>query len=260
MSVRYEERGGVAEVTLDRPEVYNAIDAGLSKALREALDRAAEGPARAVLLTGAGRAFCAGADLKGLEAGYAAGNPPELGALIDADFNPLVRALAAVPLPVVAAVNGPAAGGGLGLALAADLRIASSAASFTMAFAKIGLVPDSGTAWTLQRAVGYARAMELSLSGRQVRADEALSIGLVHRVAEPDALLGEARAWAEEYAAGPTFAYAETKALLADAAGADLDGALEMERERQDRAGRTADHQEGVRAFLERRPPKYTGA
>ena len=257
--MRYEEREGVAEITLDRPEVYNAIDEGLSKALREALERASAS-ARAVLLTGAGRAFCAGADLKGLEAGYAAGRTPELGTVVEADFNPLVRALAAVALPVVAAVNGPAAGAGLGLALAADLRIASSAASFTMAFTKIGLVPDSGTSWTLQRAVGYGRALELSLSGRQVRAEEALAIGLVHRVAEPDALLDEARAWAQEYAAGPTLAYAGTKALLADAAESSFDEALEMERERQDRAGRTADHLEGVRAFLERRPAKYAGA
>jgi 2-(1,2-epoxy-1,2-dihydrophenyl)acetyl-CoA isomerase len=258
MDVLYEERDGVAEITLNRPQVFNSIDSALAAQLREALGRA-ESEARAVLLTGADRAFCAGADLKSLEAGYVSGEAPALGRMIEADFNPVIRDLVGLPLPVIAAVNGAAAGAGVGLALAADLRIASSRASFTMAFVKVGLVPDSGTSWTLARAVGQSRALELAMSGRQVKADEALAIGLVHRVAEPDALLDEARAWAVEYAAGPTLAYAATKRLLLDASAATFEAALHAEGPEQDRMGRTADHLEGVRAFLERRPAVYSG-
>ena len=256
--VLYELADGVATITLNKPDVFNSIATEIADALRAALARART-EARAVVVTGEGRAFCAGADLKALEAGYQAGTAPELGALIDTAFNPLLLELAELPMPVIAAVNGPAAGAGVGLALACDLRIASSNANFTMAFINIGLVPDTGTAWLLPAIVGYGRAMELSLSGRRVPADEALAIGLVHRVVEADQLAGEAHAWAAKLAAGPTYAYARTKQLLRRAVETDLVTAVADERDEQDRAGRTADHLEGVAAFLAKRPPVYQG-
>lgn len=259
MTVLYDERDGVATITLNRPDVYNAIDATLAADLKDALAQAAGGPARAVVLTGSGRAFCAGADVKDLMAGYQAGQAPDLGALIDRDFNPILMAIADLPKPTLAAVNGPAAGAGIGLALACDLRIASDKATFTMAFINIGLVPDTGTAWTLPAIVGYGRAMELAYSGRQVKADEALSIGMVHRLCDPDDLAAQAHEWAATLAAGPTRAYGRTKALLRRAVESTLADAAALERDWQDSAGRSADHLEGVRAFSERRPAHFTG-
>ena len=256
--VLYELRDNVATIHLNKPDVFNSIADDIADAARGAIARARD-EARAVVFTGSGRAFCAGADLKSLEASYAGGGAPELGALIDRAFNPLLEELAALPMPVIAAVNGPAAGAGVGLALACDLRIASTAANFTMAFINIGLVPDTGTAWLLPAIVGYGRAVELSMSGRRVTADEALAIGLVHRLAEPDALADEAHAWAAKLAAGPTYAYGRTKVLLRRAVETDLATAVADERDEQDRAGRTADHLEGVAAFLAKRPPVYRG-
>ena len=256
--VLYELADGVATITLNKPDVFNSIAIEIADALRAAMLKART-EARAVVLTGAGRAFCAGADLKDLETAYRAGTAPALGDLIDRAFNPALMELAALPMPVIAAVNGPAAGAGVGLALACDLRIASTAANFTMAFINIGLVPDTGTAWLLPAIVGYGRAVELSMSGRRVAADEALAIGLVHRLAEPDALADEAHAWAAKLAAGPTYAYGRTKVLLRRAVETDLATAVADERDEQDRAGRTADHLEGVAAFLAKRPPVYLG-
>ena len=256
--VLFELRDGVATIHLNKPDVFNSIAIEMADALRAAMGRARV-EARAVVLTGSGRAFCAGADLKSLEAAYAGGGAPVLGELIDAAFNPILQELVDLPMPVIAAVNGPAAGAGVGLALGCDLRIASTAAHFTMAFINIGLVPDTGTAWLLPAIVGYGRAMELSMSGRRVGADEALAIGLVHRLVEPDQLGVEAHAWAAKLAAGPTHAYARTKVLLRRAVETDLATALKAEREEQDRAGRTADHLEGVAAFLAKRPPVYQG-
>ena len=257
--VLYDERDGVATITLNTPDVYNSISADLAGLFIESIERATTGPCRAVLITGSGKAFCAGADLKDLEAGYQAGRSPELGALIDIAFNPMLMALANLPKPVLAAVNGPAAGAGIGLALASDLRIASTNANFTMAFINIGLVPDTGTAWLLPMIVGYGRAMELAFSGRRVAADEALAIGLVHRVVEPDQLLAEAQAWAAKLAAGPTIAYARTKAIMRQAVESSLATAVMIERDEQDLAGKTRDHLEGVQAFLAKRPPNYEG-
>ena len=258
-AVLYDERDAVATITLNRPDSFNSVDTALFKELMSALETATAGPARAIVLTGAGRAFCAGVDLKELEAGYRAGDTPQLGRVVEDTFNPLLRTLMAIPKPVIAAVNGPSAGAGMGLALAADLRIMSSSASFMMAFINIGLVPDTGTSWLLPALVGYGRAVELTMSGRKIAADEALAIGLVNRVVDPDALAAEAHAWAAKLAAGPTIAYGRTKAMLRRAVETDLATALDLERDEQQAAGRTADHIEGVQAFLAKRPPVYQG-
>lgn len=256
--VLYEERDGVATITLNRPDVFNSISRDLSAGVRKALEHAHTNGARAVVLTANGRGFCAGADLKELEGSYQSG-APELGAVVDESFNPLLHAIAELPLPVIAAVNGAAAGAGLGLALACDLRIASSAATFMMAFVNIGLVPDTGTSWLLPAAVGYSRAIEMAFSGRRIDANEALATGLVHRIAEPDALATEAHAWAAKLATGPTLAFARTKAIMRRAVETDLRTAADTERDEQDSIGRSADHLEGVQAFLAKRPPVYKG-
>jgi 2-(1,2-epoxy-1,2-dihydrophenyl)acetyl-CoA isomerase len=247
---------GVATLTLNRPASLNALDAVSVTLLREALDRAASDPAiRAVVLTGAGRGFCAGQDLAELQPGTR-----DVEALLRESLNPLVRSVAELPKPVVAAVNGVAAGAGAGLAFAADLRLAADSASFVTAFAGIGLSVDAGMSWTLPRLAGSARASALLLLGERVDAESALEMGLVNAVVPAASLLGAALELASRLAAGPTAAYAGIKASLAAAASAPLAEALETEARVQGRVARTADHAEGVRAFRARERPRFSGA
>ncbi len=254
--LRVEIDGPVATLTLDRPEALNALTVPMKVALCEALERiAADRSVRAVILTGAGRAFCAGQDLAEREQPDAA--PLEVE--VRERYNPIIRALRSMGQPVIAAINGVAAGAGASLAFACDLRIAAEEARFVLAFGRIGLIPDSGATWFLPRIVGSARAAEMALVGDPVDAAEALRIGLVSKVVPAAELLAEARAMAERFAAGAPLALALTKHAMARATTIDLDEALEGEAKLQGIAGASTDHAEGLAAFREKRPPRFTG-
>jgi 2-(1,2-epoxy-1,2-dihydrophenyl)acetyl-CoA isomerase len=257
-SVLYDLADGVATITLDRPDAMNSLTVEAKTALRAALERARDDDAvRAVVLTGSGRAFCAGQDLREHAANLEAGKG--LGGTVEEHYNPIVSLVTGMPKPVIAAVNGVAAGAGFSLALACDLRVASEKASFATAFTKIGLAPDTGMSWTLQRIVGRARATELLLLAEPVRAGEALELGLVNRVVPADELATAVRELAVRLAAGPTAAYAAVKTALDHAAVADLAGALEKEAELQAACAATADHASATRAFLRKEQPVFEG-
>lgn len=257
-SVLYEVTGRVATITLNRPDALNSLTAEAKQALREAVDRAREDTAvRAVVLTGTGRAFCVGQDLREHAANLASGKALD-GTLVR-HYNPVIAGLAGMPKPVIAAVNGVAAGAGASLTFACDLRIASQKASFTTAFTGIGLAPDSGMSWTLQRLVGYAKAAELLLLAEPVTAEDAARLGLVHRVVPADELSDAARDLAERLAAGPTRAYAAVKEALAYASGTGLAEALEKEAELQDALAASTDHTNATEAFLKKERPTFTG-
>jgi 2-(1,2-epoxy-1,2-dihydrophenyl)acetyl-CoA isomerase len=246
--------GEVAVVTLSRPEKFNSVSADLSRGLVEAIARAGA-EARAMVLTGEGKAFCAGADLADLMADYETGGP-DLASVINDRFNPMVRALVEAPVPTIAAVNGVAAGAGLGLALACDLRVMSSQAFFLSAFIGLALIPDTGSTWMLVHHLGLARAIEFTATNRRMVADEVASLGLA-RITEPEELLPTAMMLGAELAAGPTSAYAANRKILLEASASNLSSALEVERVTQGELGRTALHLEGMRAFLEKRKPDF---
>jgi 2-(1,2-epoxy-1,2-dihydrophenyl)acetyl-CoA isomerase len=261
MSVSVRRQGAAAWITLERPDALNALDMPTKQALVEALYAALGDPdVRAVALTGAGRAFCVGQDLRELEQVYRQGRAPDLAEALELHYAPICRLLAEMPKPTVAVVNGVAAGAGVSLALACDLRLASSDARWRLAFSGIALVPDAGSTWHLPRLVGLSRAMEMALLGDWVDADQALAFGLVNRVWPAADFRREAEAAVAALAAGPTLAFARTKALLRDHLGTDLPGALAGEAEAQVASGQTRDHLEGVTAFLEKRPPTFQGA
>ncbi|MDQ3785130.1 MAG: enoyl-CoA hydratase-related protein [Actinomycetota bacterium] len=251
---------GVATLKFNRPEVLNAFDDRLGT---EALDavRSVSGDEgiRCVVLTGAGRAFCSGEDLAALAEGYWRGEPPDLGRILRERYNPLIRAIRAAPKPVMAALNGVAAGAGASIALACDVRLASAEASLVWPFVKVGLVPDSGALWFLTRMVGASRAWSLVADAKPVSAAEASQLGLVHRVVAADEFESRWQEEAQRLASGPTRAYALTKALLARACELTLDEQLEREVESQAEAGATLDHTEGVQAFLSKRRPHWQG-
>jgi 2-(1,2-epoxy-1,2-dihydrophenyl)acetyl-CoA isomerase len=255
--LRVDVDGPVATLTLDRPEALNALTVAVKVALREALERiAADRTVRVVILTGAGRAFCAGQDLAERDLPDAAPLDVEL----RERYNPIIRALRSMGQPVIAAVNGVAAGAGASLAFACDLRIASEDARFVLAFGRIGLVPDSGATWFLPRLVGAARAAEIALVGDPIDAEAALRIGLVSRVVQGDQLIAQARELADRIAAGAPLAQALTKHALERATTIDLETALEGEAKLQGLAGASADHAEGLAAFREKRVPRFTGS
>ena len=296
-SVRWDLDGAVATITLNRPQARNALTAELKTELLGALGQAASSPeVRAVLITGAGQAFCAGQDLREhaglLGAGRsqdevppaagaspagapaaqapagsasAAGPPPPGGpapAALDTvreHYNPLVLAIRSMPKPVIAAVNGVAAGAGAGLAFACDIRIAAQGASFLMAFARVGLAADTGVSWTLPRLAGAGRAAELLMLAEPVRAPRALELGLVNQVVADTDLVAVAGALAARLAAGPTAAYAGIKEQLNYAAGHGLADALEKEAEVQTALGRTTDHQAATLAFTRKEEPRFLG-
>jgi len=256
-SVLYEVGDGLATVTLNRPEAMNALDTDTKIALRDALREAAADPAvRAVLLTATGRAFCVGQDLKEHTKVLAAGGGMTT---VAEHYNPIATAIATMPKPVVAGINGVAAGAGAGFAFAADYRVAADTASFTTAFAGVALSVDSGMSWTLPRLIGHGRATELLLFPRSVPAEEALALGLVHRVVPSAELAAEALSVARTLAAGPTVAYAAIKEAVAYGADHGLTDTLALEDVLQTRAGATADHHEAVRAFVEKRAPRFEG-
>ena len=257
--VRAETVDGIARLTLDRPEVLNSFNHAMAGQLRAALDAAAADAAvRAVLLTGAGRAFCAGQDLAAVLP--APGEPdPDLGDIVRDCYNPVIRALRAIEKPVVAAVNGVAAGAGANLALACDFVVASEAASFIQSFCHIGLIPDSGGTFVLPRLAGMARATQLAMLGEKLPARQAMEWGLIYEVVEAAQLEEAATALARRLAAMPTRGLGLIKRGLNAGLAHSLDEQLAFEEGLQREAGRTADYAEGVRAFVEKRKPTFTG-
>jgi 2-(1,2-epoxy-1,2-dihydrophenyl)acetyl-CoA isomerase len=250
-----ERDGAVLTITLNRPEVFNAFNAALHAALAEALAEAADPQVRAVVVTGAGRGFCAGQDLKEF-----ADLPESIQERLERTYHPNVRAIRALEKPVLAAVNGACAGAGLSFACACDLRIASDAATFVPGFIGIGLVPDSGGTWFIHRLLGFARAFEWMASNRRLTAAEAHAWGIVSEVVEADALAARAAELAGTFASLPTRGIGLTKRLFEQAATASLDEQLALEAALQQEATGTADFAEGVAAFLEKRAPRFTGA
>ncbi|GAA3740834.1 enoyl-CoA hydratase/isomerase family protein [Streptomyces tremellae] len=263
-TVLYEVGDALATITLNRPEAMNALDVATKVALREALREAADDTAvRAVLLTAAGdRAFCVGQDLKehtALLAENRAKGTTGTMSTVREHYNPIAHTLTTMRKPVVAGVNGVAAGAGMGFALAADYRVVADTASFNTSFAGVALSADSGLSWTLPRVIGRGRAADLLLFPRTVKADEAYELGMVHRVVPAADLAREALAVARTLAAGPTVAYAGIKEALAFGSDRSLDEALSKEDELQTRAGSSEDHAIAVDAFLAKRRPEYLG-
>jgi len=260
MPVELEVSDGVAVLTLNRPDVLNAFDDEMGGATLDAVGRvAADDSARCLVITGAGRAFSSGEDLGALADGYARGEVPDLGKTLVDRYNPLIRALRSLRKPVIAAVNGVAAGAGASIALASDFRIASEHAKLVLAFIKVGLVPDSGAVWFLTRIVGSARAMHLAATAEPLGAEEALRLGVFNKVVPAGEFEDAWQAFAGDLARGATEGFALTKELVELAATASLDEQLDAEVDAQTRAGRTEDHLEGVRAFLDKRPPAFKG-
>ncbi len=252
-AIRYDISEGLAVITLNRPEVMNALNTTMRLELAEALIRAGA-EARAIVLTGAGRAFCSGQDLGD---GAAAGLSLE--AVLRDEYEPMLRAIYDCPVPVIAAVNGAAAGAGANLALAADVVIAAQSAAFMQAFTRIGLMPDAGGTWWLPRQVGFARAMGMALFAEKLPADEAAQIGLIWESVPDVDFEHHWRARAGHLAKGPTAAFGAVKRALRASLGNDLSDQLALEAQLQGALGRTADFREGVQAFLEKRPPRFEG-
>ena len=255
MSVTYELHGDVALLTLSRPDRFNAVTQEVCDGLVKGLAQAGL-EARVAVITGAGKAFCAGADLSDLMDQYKTGGP-DLHEVIGERFNPMVEALVAAPVPTVAAVNGVAAGAGMGLALACDLRVLAESAFFLSAFIGLALIPDSGTTWLLPHHLGLSRAMEFTFTNRRMPATEAVALGLASETVATETVVARAIEVAEGLADGPTDAYIATRNLLTQAATTDLTAALAEERRVQGELGRSVDHIEGVQAFLEKRSPEF---
>jgi 2-(1,2-epoxy-1,2-dihydrophenyl)acetyl-CoA isomerase len=258
MTVLIDRRDGYRVITLNRPERLNAFNVALHEALAAALDEtAADESCRALLITGAGRAFCSGQDLH--DRLMKPGETLKAGESLLKHYNPLVKKLRALPIPVVAAVNGVAAGAGCNFALAADIVLAARSASFIEAFARIGLLPDVGGTFFLPRLVGLPRARGMVLLAEPVTAEQAEQWGLIWKVFDDDKLMREAEAMCEKFAKAPTFALGLAKRALDASVVNDLDAQLQLEYELQKLAGSAPDYAEGVRAFIEKRKPSFTG-
>jgi 2-(1,2-epoxy-1,2-dihydrophenyl)acetyl-CoA isomerase len=255
-----EREGPVAVIRLNNPARLNALAPTLTAELLETLeDFGSDHEVRAIVLTGEGRGFSAGADLSTLQEPYLKGERPKLSFFLKEGYNKLIPLLAETPKPVIAALNGVVAGAGVSVALACDYRIASETASFSMAFVRIGLIPDAGSCYLLPRTVGMAKALELALLSERVDAQAALEIGLVNRVVPADQLMDEASTLAAKLAALPTAAIGMTKRIFIEASRLSLAETLDREAQVQDEAAATDDHIEGVMAFLEKRAPNFQG-
>jgi len=260
--ILFEEDAGIATITINRPQQLNALHVGVIAEMIDAVDRVRdEGTARVLVLTGAGRAFCSGADLAGGGAGGGTrrSGPPDAGAVLETHFNPLLERLFALPVPFITSVNGPAAGAGCSYALAGDIVIAGKSAYFLQAFVNIGLVPDVGSTWLLPRLAGRARAQAMMMLGEKIPAETALDWGMVYKVVDDAELAAATRAVAEKLASGPTRSYALIRQGIRDCMDKPLSEGLMVERRNQMIAGRTGDFVEGVSAFLQKRPAKFSG-
>ena len=253
--IRLEQSpAAVATITLARPDRLNAMNAQTVDELRSGVEEAGRSGARCLLITGEGRGFSSGADLAG-----GGGLPEDAGEALEKHFNPLIEALFALPIPVVAAVNGPAAGAGCSLALCADIVIAARSAYFLQAFVNIGLIPDAGATWLLPRLAGRARAVEMMMLGERITAEQAQQWGLISRVVEDEHLASEAVLLATTLAKGPTVALGLIRRLARDAEQLSLTEALAAERVAQRRAGESEDFKAAVMAFLQKHQPKFEG-
>lgn len=251
----YEVKDGIATITLNRPDVYNALNDEITFEMQDALKACAKDAAvRVVVLTGAGKAFCSGQDLKA-----SGGQKRSFLDSLHRRYNPIIRQMRTLPKPILCRLNGVAAGAGCSLALAADMIIASEEATLIEVFINIGLVPDSGSSYFLPRLVGMSKAFELCTMGSKVKAQEALRLGLVTKVVPADQLDAAVKEYADYYAKAPTKAIGIIKKMLNKAATSDLDEMLDYEAYCQETAGSTYDHQEGVKAFLEKRKPEFLG-
>jgi 2-(1,2-epoxy-1,2-dihydrophenyl)acetyl-CoA isomerase len=257
-NIVFETADGVARLTLNRPERLNSFNTEMHAEVRAALVSLKDSAARVLVITGAGRGFCAGQDLTD-RAVAPGGAPPDLAASIEKNYKPLVLALRSLPMPVIAAVNGVAAGAGANIALACDLVIAARSASFVQAFSKLGLVPDSGGTWTLPRLVGTARALGLTLLGDKLSAEQAASWGLIWRCVEDDELVSAVEDLARQFAAAPTRGLARTKQAIYEGLSRTLAQQLDCERDYQGELGHSMDYAEGVAAFAEKRAPRFSG-
>ena len=253
-----KSHGNWVEITLNRPNRLNSFNDEMHGALRAALETARDEGARCVLLTGAGRGFCAGQDLGDRDPSRMDG-PPDLGHTVRSLYAPLVRRIRSLEFPVICAVNGVAAGAGANLALACDIVLAAESAKFIQSFAKVGLIPDTGGSWHLPRLLGEARAKGLAFTAQPLSATQAADWGLIWRALPDDELMNEARAMAETFGNGPTFGFAQTKACIQAAANNTLDEHLEMEADAMKLCGESADYAEGVNAFLNKRAAEFRG-
>jgi 2-(1,2-epoxy-1,2-dihydrophenyl)acetyl-CoA isomerase len=257
-TILFSVDGGIARLTLNRPDKLNSFNTQMHGEVREALSGLPGQGARVLVLTGAGRGFCAGQDL-GDRAVAPGSEGVDLGESIEKHYKPLVLALHTLPMPVIAAVNGVAAGAGANIALACDVVIAARSASFVQAFAKLGLLPDSGGTWTLPRLVGQSRALGLTLLGNKLPAETAAAWGMIWQCVEDAELQATVDALAQQFAAAPTRGLAATKAAIRGSGEHSLAEQLDIERDAQRELGRSADYAEGVAAFIGKRPPNFTG-
>jgi 2-(1,2-epoxy-1,2-dihydrophenyl)acetyl-CoA isomerase len=254
-TIGFDQRDLVARITLNRPDRLNSFTRAMHAELQQALDEAKD--ARVVVLTGAGRGFCAGQDLN--DRAVAPAEAVDLGETVEACWNPLVRRLATMPQPVIARVNGVAAGAGASIALACDIVVAAKSAKFIQSFSALGLIPDSGGSWHLPRLVGLARALGLALTGEPLSADQAAEWGLIWKTVDDEALDGEVDAIATKLAGLPPLGLAAIKSLIRTTGSRTLDAELDLQRDEMRRLGFTQDYREGVAAFLEKRTPTFTG-
>ena len=254
-TIEFKLEAGIARLTLNRPERLNSFTVQMHEEVADALGRV-DG-ARVLVLTGAGRGFCAGQDLG--DRAVAPGESVDLGESVEQRYNPLIRRLTSLPFPVIARVNGVAAGAGANIALACDIVIAAKSAKFIQSFASIGLIPDSGGTWVLPRLVGQARALGLALTGEALPAEKAEQWGLIWKAVDDQKLDAEVDALAQRFAAGPTRGLARIKTMIRESWGQSLDSELDRQRDAMRELGFSDDYREGVAAFMEKRPPNFTG-
>ncbi|MFT5163428.1 MAG: 2-(1,2-epoxy-1,2-dihydrophenyl)acetyl-CoA isomerase [Alteromonadaceae bacterium] len=258
-TILLQRNNGVAKITLNRPDKLNSFNVQMHEELQNALDSiATDGETRCVLLTGAGRGFCAGQDL-GDRAVSADDTRPDLGMSVEKYYNPLIRRITNLPMPVICAINGVAAGAGASIAVACDIAIAARSASFILSFAKVGLIPDSGSSWHFTRALGLPRAKALAMLGNKLPAEQAEQWGLIYQVVDNDVLQEEADKLAAHLATQPTEALGKIKKLLNGSFENNLNDQLERERLDMQHLGRSDDYREGVAAFMEKRPAVFKG-